>query len=88
MATLFWALWDEAWTQRPWKAFQEHWKDRYTAFLNESRSKSATSETSVEKNSDFAALKQAYDKASQDSKAQAEEARRGPAESSHQTRTA
>ena len=27
MATLFWALWDEAWGQRPWKAFQEHWKD-------------------------------------------------------------
>ncbi len=44
MATLFWALWDEAWTQRPWKAFQEHWKDRYTAFLNTARSKSATSE--------------------------------------------
>ena len=34
MATLFWALWDEAWGQRPWKAFQEQWKDRYTRFLN------------------------------------------------------
>ena len=44
MATLFWALWDEAWTQRPWKAFQEQWKDRYSAFLNTARSKSATSE--------------------------------------------
>ena len=76
MATLFWALWDEAWGQRPWKAFQEHWKDRYPAFLNTARSKSATSETDVEKNPDYAALKQDYEKAYQDSKAQAEEARK------------
>ena len=41
MATLFWALWDEAWGQRPWKAFQEQWKTRYTAFLNTAKSKSA-----------------------------------------------
>ena len=34
MATLFWALWDEAFGQRPWKAYQHEWKDRYTAFLN------------------------------------------------------
>ena len=24
MATLFWALWDEAFGQRPWKAFQQN----------------------------------------------------------------
>ena len=41
MATLFWALWDEAWGQRPWKAFQDQWKDRYSVFLNTARSKSA-----------------------------------------------
>src|SRR5712672_1737518 len=76
IATLFWALWDEAWTQRPWKAFQEHWKDRYSAFLNTSRSKSATSEKDVEQNPDYAALKQAYDKTYQDSKAQGDEARK------------
>ncbi len=34
MATLFWALWDEAYGQRPWKAFQQEWKHRYTAFLS------------------------------------------------------
>ena len=34
MLTLFWALWDEAWGQRPWKAFQETFKTRYSAFLN------------------------------------------------------
>src|SRR5271168_3359908 len=76
VATLFWALWDEAWGQRPWKAFQEQWKTRYSAFLNTARSKSATSEKDVEQNPDYAALKQAYDKAYQDSKTQAEEARK------------
>ena len=33
MATLFWALWDEDFGQRPWKAFQHEWKQRYSAFL-------------------------------------------------------
>jgi len=27
MATLFWALWDEDFGQRPWKTFQHEWKD-------------------------------------------------------------
>ena len=63
IATLFWALWDEAWGQRPWKAFQEQWKDRYSAFLNTAHSKSATSEKDVEQNPDYAALKQDYEKA-------------------------
>jgi hypothetical protein len=76
MATLFWALWDEAWGQRPWKAFQEHWKDRYGAFLNTARSKSVASEKDVEQDPDYVALKQAYEKAYQDSKAQGNEARR------------
>src|ERR1700678_4582850 len=76
MASLFWALWDEGWGQRPWKAFQEQWKDRYGAFLNTARSKSATSEKDVEQNPDYAALKQAYEKAYQDSKAQSAEARK------------
>src|SRR3989449_5720160 len=26
MATLFWALWDEDFGQRPWKTFQHEWK--------------------------------------------------------------
>ncbi len=39
MATLFWALWDEAVGQRPWKAYQRTWQDRYTAFLHVERKK-------------------------------------------------
>lgn len=30
IATLFWALWDEAWGQRPWKPFRDEWKSRYS----------------------------------------------------------
>src|SRR6201997_4021516 len=74
--TLFWALWDEAWGQRPWKAFQEQWKNRYTAFLNTAKSTSAKSEAAVEQDPQYASLKDAYTKAYQDSKAAGEEARR------------
>ncbi len=75
IATLFWALWDEAWGQRPWKAFQEQWKDRYSAFLNTSKSKSAASEKDVEKNPEYTTLYAAWKKASDDSAAQARQAR-------------
>ena len=80
IGTLFWALYDEAWGQRPWKAFQDEWKSRYSAFLNTARSKSATSEKDVESNPDYIALKQAYEKTYQDSKDQAAAARKAVAE--------
>ncbi len=76
IGTLFWALYDEAWGQRPWKAFQDQWKDRYSAFLNTATSKSSKSEQSVEKDPQYADLKQAYEKAYQESKPQADEARK------------
>ncbi|HEV3512960.1 MAG TPA: c-type cytochrome [Candidatus Sulfotelmatobacter sp.] len=66
VATLFWALWDESWGQRPWKAFQDQWKERYTAFLNTARSKSQTSEKDVESNPEYAVLNAAWKKASAD----------------------
>ena len=65
MATLFWALADEDFGQRPWKRFQNEWKVRYTVFLKNAHSQSDTSEKSVENNPDYQALKQAYDNASQ-----------------------
>ena len=76
VATLFWALWDEAWGQRPWKALQEHWKVRYTAFLNDARSKSAASEKDVESNSDYSVLNAAWKQATQDSASRAAEVRK------------
>ena len=50
MATLFWALWDESFGQRPWKAFQQEWKQRYSAFLNNARLEVSTSQQKKSKN--------------------------------------
>jgi mono/diheme cytochrome c family protein len=65
MVTLFWALWDEDFGQRPWKAFQNEWKDRYSAFLKNARAQSSTAQTEIQATSDYQALKKSYDDASQ-----------------------
>jgi cytochrome c551/c552 len=65
MATLFWALWDENFGQRPWKTFQEEWKVRYTAFLKTARFKSIDSQKEVENDPKYQALKEAYDLSNQ-----------------------
>ena len=65
MATLFWALWDEDFGQRPWKTFQHEWQSRYSSFLSSARSKSSTSQKEVETGADYQALKQAYEQANQ-----------------------
>jgi cytochrome c551/c552 len=65
MATLFWALWDEDFGQRPWKAFQHQWKDRYSAFLKSAVVQSGDSQKQVQASPDYQALKQAYEAASQ-----------------------
>ena len=65
MATLFWALWDEDFGQRPWKAFQHEWKDRYSAFLKSARSQSRNSQKDVEASAEYQTLKRAFDLASQ-----------------------
>jgi cytochrome c2 len=75
IATLFWALWDEAWGQRPWKEFQDKWQERYSAFLDTAKSRSAKSEAEVEQNPQYVALKQDYSTAYEASKAQAEKVR-------------
>jgi cytochrome c551/c552 len=64
--TLFWALWDEDFGQRPWKAFQNEWKTRYAAFLKNAHSQSNTSAKEVQSNPEYLALKQAYERASQE----------------------
>ena len=66
VVTLFWALWDEDFGQRPWKKFQDEWKVRYAAFLKNATSQSDTSEKQVEGNPEYQALKQAYEEASAD----------------------
>lgn len=66
MVTLFWALWDEDFGQRPWKAFQNEWKVRYSAFLKSAYSQSDSTEKQIESNADYQALKQAYETASKE----------------------
>ncbi|MGA8153985.1 MAG: c-type cytochrome [Terriglobales bacterium] len=71
MASLFWALWDEAFGQRPWKAFQHEWQQRYTAVLNTTSSKSEASQAAVENSPDYQALKRTYEQAEEQTKGQA-----------------
>ena len=73
MATLLWALWDEAFGMRPWKAYQHEWRQRYTGFLNTARSKSAASQKEVEDSSDYQKLKETLDQASQQASPRAKE---------------
>ena len=73
--TLFWALWDEAWGQRPWKAFQEQFKQRYSAFLNTARTKSQDAVKEISKDQEYSELSAAVKKATDDSAAAAKAAR-------------
>jgi Cytochrome c len=63
IGTLFWALWDEDFGQRPWKSFQQEWKDRYLAFLISARSKSSVSQNDVENSPQYQTLKTGYESA-------------------------
>jgi len=65
MATLFWALWDEDFGQRPWKTFQHEWKERYSSFLKAARTQSAQSQKEIESGADYQKLQQDYEAASQ-----------------------
>jgi len=67
IGTLFWALWDESFGQRPWKAYQHEWKDRYTAFLKNATSKSDKDVKDVEKSAEYRQLEQAWKDADQQS---------------------
>jgi cytochrome c551/c552 len=73
MVTLFWALWDEGWGQRPWKAYQQEWKQRYTAFLGSAQSKSEHTVADIEKNPDYQQLSRAAAQAEAAAKPRKEE---------------
>ena len=73
MATLFWALWDEDYGQRPWKSFQREWKQRYSAFLKTAGTKSEESEKGVEQSAEYQQLEQAYEQAYQAAKPRRDE---------------
>ena len=73
MASLFWALWDEDFGQRPWKAFQHEWKTRYSTFLKGARTESRDVQKEVESNADYLKLKQDYERISQSAAPQIKE---------------
>src|SRR5256884_372828 len=75
MATLFWALWDEDFGQRPWKTFQHEWKSRYSAFLKTARTQSAQSQKEIENSPDYQKLKQDYEAASKSAESRINELR-------------
>jgi cytochrome c551/c552 len=58
--TLFWALWDEAYGQRPWKRFQEEFVQRYAAFLRTQRAQALQSQKDVASSEDYRKLDAAY----------------------------
>ncbi len=63
IATLFWALWDEAYGQRPWKYYQNEFKTRYAAYLTTLRGRSAAAAKDVEASSEYRQLDDAYQQA-------------------------
>ncbi len=63
VASLFWALWDEAYGQRPWKEYQEVFRQRYGTFLKSARSQSAQAEKEIQGDSEYRKLAEAADAA-------------------------
>ncbi len=60
IVSLLWALWDEAYGERPWKSFQAEFVKRYTAFLRTQRSASLQSQKDIEASDDYRKLDDAY----------------------------
>lgn len=57
-ATLAWALWDEAFGQRPWKGMQREFVARYTRYLNGIKSQSTENEKEIKESSEYQALEE------------------------------
>lgn len=59
VVTLAWALWDEIYGQRPWKAYQKRFVSIYTAYLKGLKPKQAGSEQAVRQLAEYQRLEQA-----------------------------
>src|SRR5574341_218809 len=73
IGSLFWALEDEFWGQRPWKAYQAEFQTRYLSFLKSDYTKSRQSEKDLESTAEYQRLKQAWEEANQAAKPRMEE---------------
>ncbi len=67
MGTLFWALWDEAYGQRPWRTYQNEFQTRYSRLLEQVRSQATTSERELQNSADYKRLNASYEQAVRDS---------------------
>lgn len=75
VATLFWALWDENYGQRPWKKYQEEFRLRYSRFLTNARSQSAKSQEETEQSPEYQKLEDAYRQANEAAEPRAKQIR-------------
>ncbi len=73
LVTLLWALWDEAYGQRPWKRFQSEFVQRYSAFLRSAHSASLRDVKDVEATDDYRKLDAAYSDAEKQAEPQVRE---------------
>ena len=55
-ASLAWALYDEAFGQRPWKGIQQEYVTRYSRYLDSIRAKAGASEKEVKESAEYTAL--------------------------------
>ena len=55
-ATLAWALWDEAFGQRPWKNMQKEFVSRYSRYLDSIKSNAGKTETEIKESSEYQVL--------------------------------
>ena len=56
MFSLVWALYDEAYGQRPWKGIQRQFVARYTRYLDSIKTRSAQSEAEIKESPEYQAL--------------------------------
>ncbi|HSA93847.1 MAG TPA: hypothetical protein VLE48_12615 [Terriglobales bacterium] len=73
IGSLFWALWDEAYGQRPWKLFQDEFKARYGSFLGRLRTQSEESEAAIRQEPEYKKLAASLEAAQQQAAPQIKE---------------
>jgi len=61
MLTLVWAVYDEVWTMRPWKATQAEFIDAYSAYLQKLKPIQTAKEEEVKGSSEYAALRTTWE---------------------------
>lgn len=54
--SLAWALWDEAFGQRPWKGFQQQFVSRYTRYLKSIKPQAGKTEAEVKESAEYQTL--------------------------------